>query len=94
MADHRKVYPVNYQGYEVVQSHSAECPVEYKKRGSKFCPVYDDLRSLSAAMQKLNQVREELKNSKYMKNSFEYSSYILKVNAHTFELHFKAYVLP
>ena len=86
-------YPINYQGYEVMYSHNDECPNEYKEKGVKYNPVFDDLGSFSAAMQKLDSVRKSLKNTKWCRQHFEYSSYILKINPHKFELHFKCYII-
>ena len=93
MADQR-IYPINYQGYEVVYSHTAECPKDYVAQGMKYCPVFDDLTSYTAAMQKLNKIRRDLKESTYLNKFFEYCAYVLKINDHTFELHYKAYILP
>ena len=94
MANDQGTYPVNYQGYEVVYSHMANCPKEYSAQGMKYCPVFDNLTSLTAAIQQLNKIRRDLKESKHLNNFFEYSAYVLKINDHTFELHYKAYILP
>lgn len=83
----------NYQGYKVVYSHSAECPKEYSAKGMKYHPVFDNLHSYTAAIQKLKKVRAEVE-AIWSGRYFEYSSYILEISPHEYELTFKCYINP
>ena len=86
----KKLY--NYNGHEVVYSFSADCPKEFKSCNCKYNPVFDNIESLAKAMEKLDSLREQIKQVKGMR-FFEYSSYILKISHKNYSLTFKCYVI-
>ena len=83
---------LNYNGHEVVYSHTADCPREYQSCNCKYHPVFDNIESLALAMKKLESLREDIKRVIGMK-FFEYSSYILKIGPKNYSLTFKCYIL-
>ena len=83
----------NYQGHKVVYSYSVECPKEYRTTGMKYHPVFDKLRSYTAALQKLKKVRKEVEDI-WSGRYFEYSAYILEISPHEYELTYKCYIIP
>lgn len=83
----------NYQGHEVVFSHTAECPKKFCATGMKYHPVFTDLRSYTDALEMLKKVRKDVEAT-WKGRYFEYCSYILKISPDEYELTYKCYILP